>query len=142
MSKEKYMYQDMEDPTKPCLYEVSEIMLGFHITKFHLCMTKKEEIESNPKKIKRMDAKPPKFLKSETRDKFRRKQPEFDTYKARAKIDREEEADDLYLACDTPLRRKLVASNKVNRVMRRTKPEILMNELERICLPKLSLVVE
>ena len=60
----------------------------------------------------------------------------------RAKINREEEADNLYLACDTPLTRKLVASNKVNMIVRKTKPDILINELERIYLPKLSVVVE
>ena len=101
------MYQNVVDPTKACTYESSKIMLGYHITKHHLHTTKKEETEANPKKTKRMDPKPPKFLESKTRDKFRWKQAEFDTYKRRAKISGEDEADDLYLACDTPLRSTL-----------------------------------
>ena len=54
------MYQDVDDPAKPCPYKAIEIMLGYHITKFHLLTVKKEEAETNPKKNKRMEAKPPK----------------------------------------------------------------------------------
>ena len=59
-----------------------------------------------------------------------------------AEIEGEEEADNLYMACNTPLRRKLVASNKVKKIVSKTNSETLMNELEGICLPKLNVIVE
>ena len=62
MSKEKCMYQDVADPTKACIFESREIMLGYHIAKYHLHIIKREETEANLKKMKRMESKPPKFL--------------------------------------------------------------------------------
>ena len=59
-----------------------------------------------------------------------------------AEIEGEEEADNLYMACNTPFRRKLVASNKVKKIVSKTNSETLMNEPEGICLPKLNVIVE
>ena len=63
MAVDKCMYPDVKDPTQACPYSVNKVMLE------HL--PKKEMGESKPKKIKRMDPKPPKFNKNETRDKLR-----------------------------------------------------------------------
>ena len=139
--EEKCMYPDVKDLNQACPYSASKVMLGYHIKKEH--HPKKERGESELKKTKRMDPKPPpKFNENEMRDELRQKQAEFRAYANRMKISREDEADDLYLACDSPLKRKLRASSKVQSIIGKTKPDILMSELERISLPKISWLVE
>ena len=65
---------------------------------------KKEEKDDKKKAEKRAPVKPPKFMETETREEFKRKQKEFSTYSIRTKLEQEEVADDLYTACDTPLK--------------------------------------
>ena len=78
----------------------------------------------------------------ETRDEFRRKLAEFQAYKVRPEIGGDEVTDDLLRACKTPLRRKQVASSRVEKVLSKMSPETLTDELQRICLPKLNLIIE
>ena len=85
----------------------------------------------------------PKFEESETREEFRRKINEFQSYSERTKLIGEEIADDLYIAMSTPLKKKLLASSKVNKTSwKKTNPKVIMEETERVCLPQLNLVVE
>ena len=79
-----------------------------------------------------MKSKPPKFLDFERKDKFRRKLVEFQAYKVRAEIEGEEITDNLFRACKTPLRRKLVDSSRVEKVVSKISHETLMDELQRI----------
>ena len=59
--------------------------------------------------------KPPKFMEFETRGEFRRKEEEFQAYVNRTDIKNQEIADDLYRICDTPLKKKLIASQKIEK---------------------------
>ena len=80
---------------------------------------------------------------SPQREEFRRKTSEFKSYSDRTNLEVEEIADDLYLACDTPLKRRLLASSKVNKESwKKTDPKVIIAEMERICLPKLNVKVE
>ena len=72
-----------------------------------------------------------------------RKNQEFDTYSSRAKLRPEEISEDLFYACETPLKRKLRASSVINRKdLRKTDPKALLAEIERICTPKTNRLVE
>ena len=108
--------------------------------------TKKEEVKETKKKgrkNKRAEAKPPKFLEREMREEFRRKQAEFKSYSERTSLEGEKIADDLYLACEMPLKRRLLASSKINNEsFKKTDPEVIISEMERICLPKLNVIVD
>ena len=63
--------------------------------------------EEKEKKTERQKMKPPVFTENETRYEFGRKYQEFKTYSARAKLKEKEMSEDLYYACETPLKRKL-----------------------------------
>ena len=65
-------YPDVKDPTKICDYKGVLEMFNHHIKGWH---TKKEDVKEAKKDVrknKRMEAKPPKFLEREMREKFRR----------------------------------------------------------------------
>ena len=57
----------------------------------------KEEVKE--RRVKRAKVKPPVFLEKETREEFRRKYSEFQSYSDRTKLQGEEVTDDLYQAC-------------------------------------------
>ena len=58
---------------------------------------------------------------------------EFQSYSERTELIGEEVADDLYIALSTPLKRKLLASSKVNKSSwKKTNPETIMEEMERV----------
>ena len=77
---------------------------------------RKDEKEEEKKcQEKRAQVKLPKFEETEMREEFRRKQNEFTSYSERTKLVGEEIAD-LYAAMSTPLKRKLLASSKVNKM--------------------------
>ena len=59
---------------------------------------------------KRAQAKLPVFEEVETREEFARKRNEFFTYASRTALKSEEQAEDLYSAMSTPLRRRILAS--------------------------------
>ena len=48
----------------------------------------------------------------------------------------------LYAALTTPLKRSLLASSRINKVWKKTDPEVIIEELVKVCLPPLNLVVE
>ena len=82
-------------------------------------------------------------METETREEFRWKTAEFTSYSDRTELGPEEKADDLYVACGTPLKRKLLASSKVNKLSwKKTDPKVIVAEMERICLPQLNVVME
>ena len=89
-----------------------------------------------------MESRLPKFLATETREEFKRKQMESKSYATRTKLEKEEEADDLYMCCETPLKKKLITSMKIEDDPKKTSPEVMLKELERMCLPKINIVVE
>merc|ERR1712082_199629 len=87
--------------------------------------------------------KPPTFLEKETREEFLRKNAEFKTYSYRAHLKPDEISEDLFHACETPLKRKLRSSNLIDRKeLKKTDPKVLLAEMERICTPKLNRIVE
>ena len=97
--------------------------------------TKKKRTE------KRAQAKLPLFEEVETREEFTRKSNEFFTYASRTSLEPEEQAEDLYSALSTSLRRRILASPRINKVWRKTDPMVIMEEMEKICLPPINLVV-
>ena len=143
-------FQKVSDPEVGCEYQGTETMIGFHIQGQHKEKEnkkenkkeeKKEETEK-PKKGKRIDMKPPKFMEFETRGEFRRKEEEFQAYIDRTDIKNQEIADDLYRICDTPLKKKFIASQKIEKMINTTKPEVMMKEIKRLCLPEKNVVLE
>ena len=81
-------------------------------------------------------------MESETREEFRRKEEEFKAYVERPGISGEDVTDDLYRTCETPLKQKLIASNKINRKIKTTKSQVLMAEIKRLCLPKENVILK
>ena len=95
------------------------------------------------RKTDRQKMKPPVFTENETRDEFERKNQDFKTYSSRAKLTPEEMSEDLYYACETPLKRRLRASGIVNRDdVGKTEFKALLREMERICAPKANRQIE
>ena len=87
--------------------------------------------------------KPPTFLEKETREEFLRKNAEFETFCCRVQLKPNEISEDLFHACETPLKRKLRSSNLIDRnQLKKTDPKVLLAEMERICTPKLNRIVE
>ena len=78
----------------------------------------------------------------ETREEFRRKTQEFYTYATRTNLKTEEQAEDLYSALTTPLKRRLLASSRIDKVWKKTNPKVIIEKMEKICLPPINLVVE
>ena len=60
----------------------------------------------------------------------------------RTALESEEQAEDLYEAMSTTLRRRILASPAVDKVWRKTDPKVIITEMEKICLPPINLVVE
>ena len=153
MAELKCEYQDCPAVYKGTMTECISQM-GFHIGANHapapvpalasagatVAAVKPEEKE---RKTDRQKMKPPVFTESETRDEFGRKNQEFKTYSSRAKLKPEEMSEDLYYACETPLKRRLRASGVVDKEdIQKTKFEALLEEMERICTPKANRLIE
>ena len=51
-------------------------------------------------------------------------------------------SDDLYRTCETPLKKKLIASNLTKVVPKQTKSEIIIQEIERLCTLKVNTIME
>ena len=43
--------------------------------------------------------------------------------------------------CETPLKAKLIVSNKINEVQKMTMPKIMIQEMDTLCLPKINIIV-
>ena len=118
-------------------------LIEIHERAIHI---QKEEVKQEKKperKGKRAMVKPPRFLGKETREEFNRKHLEFQSYSERTALQGEEVADDLYLSCETPLKRKLRASHLVDKdSVKKTSLKVLFAKMERICLPKVNVIVE
>ena len=65
---------------------------------------------------KRAQAKLPTFEEVETYEEFTRKRNEFFTYAARTALETEEQAEDLYDAMSTTLRRRILASPAIDKI--------------------------
>ena len=99
--------------------------------------------EDKEKRSERHKMKPPTFLEKETWEEFRRKYSEFETYLDRSHLKANEITEDLYHACETPLKRKLRSSHLIDKnQLKKTDPKVLLAEMERMCLPKLNIIVE
>ena len=95
------------------------------------------------KKTDRQKMKPPVFTENETRDDYERKRQDFKTYSNRAKLSPEEMSEDLYYACETPLKKRLRASGIVDKEeVGKTEFKSLCEEMERICAPKANRHIE
>ena len=95
------------------------------------------------KKTERQKIKPPVFKEVEIRDDYDRKKQDFGTYSNRAKLTPEEKSEDLYYACETPLRKRLRASGVLNTDdVGKTEFKALYAEIERICAPRLNRHIE
>ena len=118
---------------------------GKHQVKMTMDQPKVEEGGDATKKKrteKRAQAKLPLFEEVETREEFKRKSNEFFTYASRTQLEPEEQAEDLYSALSTSLKRRILASPRINKMWRKTDPKTIMEEMEKICLPPINLVVE
>ena len=109
MAEVQFFYPDIRNPEEDCQYKCTEGMIAHYVNGRHSKPAKnvKEEDKNTSKKAKRMEGKPPKFIGKETREEFRRKHAEFKSYSVRALLEGEDVSDDIYLACETPLKRKL-----------------------------------
>ena len=117
------MYPEKIDPNKMCNRVAwMEVMLGYHINANHCYPPKREEAPPNSKRVKRMESKPPTCRENKTWDDFMCKQKEFTVYQKMAEITRDDVVDNMYRACNTPLRRKFVASNKIKSMVSQTAP--------------------
>ena len=141
MAEVQCPYLDVKDPSKVCDYKGIIELFNHHVLLWHTKTEAKKEVKQ-PRKTKRMETKPPKFMEKETREEFRRKQSEFLAYSKSDLLEGDEISDNLYLACDTPLKRRLLASSKIKGAIEKTETEVILSEMERICLPKLTMVVE
>ena len=143
-------FHDPTDSEKPCPYfttssfpEVVIATLAAHERAKHGTKTKQdEESKGESKKSKRMETKLSRFSESETPGEFRRKMLEFDRYSRMCGIKEDEISEDLYMACETPMKQKLLASDKVTRDVKSTKPTVMKAEIERLCKPKTNVYVE
>ena len=66
MTDVECIYDKVGEAGTPCPWKGSETMMGHHIRKDHIPNTVTKKEEPNPKRIKRMEAKPPRFKESET----------------------------------------------------------------------------
>ena len=109
-------YQDPTDNEKPCpFHSSSEVVLQMHERAKHTGnkTSQDEESKTDTKKSKRMETKFTRFSERETPSKFRRKMLNFNRYSRMCGIKEEEVSDDLYMACETPLKQKLLSSTKI-----------------------------
>merc|ERR1712239_34210 len=88
------------------------------------------------KKTERAKIKPPTFRESEVREDYERKRQDFEIYSKWAKLTSTEKSEDLYLACDTPLRKKVRASGILKEELGETEFAALSAEMERLCAPR------
>ena len=110
-------YQDPTNAEKPCpFHSRSEVVLQMHERAKHkeTKTSQDEESKTDTKKSKRMETKVTRFTESKTPSEYRRKMIEFDLYSRMCGIKEEEVSDDLYMACETPLKQKLLASAKIS----------------------------
>ena len=101
-----------------------------------------EEKGDKKRQEKRAQAKLPLFEEVETREEFRRKTQEFYTYATRTNLKIEEQAEDLYSALTTSLKRRLLVSSRIDKVWKKTDPKVIIEEMEKVCLLPLNLGVE
>ena len=144
----QYPYPDPKDENQPCPYtSKSDVMIGVHKRATHIKKEAakvkiKDEVKSDTKKAKRIKSKAVKFCENESREEFRRKRGEFQSYQERMDIKGEDIADDLYRCCETPLKRKLITSSLINDNIKKTDPKVMMDKIERLCLPRVNVIVE
>ena len=117
-------------------------MYGFHIGAKHAKATAPDPSGAGAvkneerKKTERAKIKPPTFKESEVREDYERKRQDFEIYSKWAKLTSEEKSEDLYLACDTPLRKKVRASGILKEELGETEFAALSAEMERLCAPR------
>ena len=51
-------------------------------------------------------------------------------------------ADNLYRSCETLLKQKLLTSNLIDKNVKKTDPEVMIGEIERLCLPRVNIIVK
>ena len=102
---------------------------------------KKDEKKEKKRREKRAQIKLPKFEDNERREEFLRKQNEFISYSERTELVGEEITDDLYVAMSTSLKRKLLASSKVNKTSwKKTNPKVHVNRKKVVEQTKPTLI--
>ena len=146
MEELKCEYRGCEEKRSAKDLETALRLIEMHERSTHMVkeeVKKEEKRDEKKKQEKRAQAKLAKFLETETREEFRRKTNEFHSYSARTNLETQEIADNLYIACNTPLKRRLIASSRINKqTWNKTDPKNIMEEMERICLPKLNVIVK
>ena len=51
-------------------------------------------------------------------------------------------ASNLYRSCKTLLKWKLLTSNLIDENAKKTEPEVMIGEIERLCLPRVNIIVK
>ena len=99
-------------------------MIGVHEHAKHIKAPKeeakaeiKDEVKNDTRKAKRIESKAVKFCDNKSREEFRRKKGEFQSYQERTDIKGEDVADDLYR------KRKLIMSSLINDNFKKTDPK-------------------
>ena len=73
-----------------------------------------------------------KFCENQSREEFRRKRGEFQSYQERTDIKGKDIVYNLHWYCETPLKRKLITSSKINDNIKAMDPQVMMAEIERL----------
>ena len=108
------------------------MMIGVHKRAIHMKKEAakvqiKDEVKSDTKKAKSIKSKAVKFCENESREEFRRKRGEFQSYQERTDIKGKDIVDNLHRCCETPLKRKLITSSKINDNIKTTDPKVMMD---------------
>ena len=137
----KCPYQDSKDDEKACDFTTpSETVLSMHERAKH--KKNPDEDTKDTKKIKRMETKLSKFDENESPAEFRRKVLEFERYARLSGIKEDEVSEDLYMACSTPMKKKVLASAKIAKDIISTKSKVMWDEIERLATSKTNQWVE
>ena len=97
------------------------------------CEEKQPQLQQSTRpQVKRAEAKLPRFGDRENREDFSRKKAEFEMYKVRAcEGDEAGAAIDLYQSCETPLKKKLMSSKRIQNNPASAGCKVLLEEMEK-----------
>ena len=108
------------------------------------CEEKQPQLQQSTRpQVKRAEAKLPRFGDRENREDFSRKKAEFEMYKVRAcEGDEAGAAIDLYQSCETPLKKKLMSSKRIQNNPASAGCKVLLDEMEKLSTMGLNKDIE
>ena len=109
-----------------------EMIIGVHKRAIHMKKEAakvqiKDEVKSDTKNAKSIKSKAVKFCENESREEFRRKRGEFQSYQKRTNINGKVIVDNLHRCYESRLKRKVLTSSKINENIKTTDPKVMMD---------------